>query len=176
VGDGSSARLQAARLSAGLSIRALASRAGVASSTIWRIEAGRLDPTVGMLDRLLEAAAEEEGRHYEMTREEAVSLALGRLTAAWLLREPDQILAKARRRVADSLARGNVGSGQRKWSQEWSELLGGPLEDVVAALIDPGERGYELRQSTPFTGLIPEDERLEAVRKASRVHRAARSA
>jgi transcriptional regulator with XRE-family HTH domain len=163
-------------LSAGLSIRALASRAGVASSTVWRIEAGRLDPTVGMLDRLLEAATEEEGRHYEMTREEAVSLALGRLTAAWLLREPDQILAKARRRVADSLARGNLGSGGRKWSQEWYDLLGGPLQGVVAALIDPGERGYELRQSTPFTGVIPEDERLEAVRKASRAHRAARSA
>jgi hypothetical protein len=143
---------------------------------VWRIEAGRLDPTVGMLDRLLEAATEEEGRHYEMTREEAVSLALGRLTAAWLLREPDQILAKARRRVADSLARGNLGSGGRKWSQEWYDLLGGPLQGVVAALIDPGERGYELRQSTPFTGVIPEDERLEAVRKASRAHRAARSA
>lgn len=33
-------------------------------------------------------------------------------------------------------------------------LLESPLEDVVAALIDPSERGYGLRQVTPFTGVI----------------------
>jgi len=45
-----------ARRDADLSVRALAERAGVAYSTVARIEAGRVDPTTGMLTRLLAAA------------------------------------------------------------------------------------------------------------------------
>lgn len=172
----SGAKLRSARLGAGLSIRELATRAEVAASTVWRIETGRLDPTVGMLDRLLRAASPGDYRRLHMTREELVSLALGRLTAAALLRDPDRVLPAARKRVERSLAAKGLGSGARRWNLEWSRLLDGPLEGVVAALIDPNEQGYELRQNTPFTGLIPEAERLAAVRRASRTHRAARSA
>lgn len=49
------AALRQTRLEAGLSIRVLGAKAGVAPSTISRIEAGRMDPTVGMLTRLLES-------------------------------------------------------------------------------------------------------------------------
>ncbi|MEP7215761.1 MAG: helix-turn-helix transcriptional regulator [Anaerolineaceae bacterium] len=48
-----------ARASAGLSLRSLAERAGVATSTVLRIEAGQVDPTVGMLARLVGAAGQE---------------------------------------------------------------------------------------------------------------------
>ncbi len=48
-----------ARESAGLSLRSLAERAGVATSTVLRIEAGQVDPTVGMLARLVGAAGQE---------------------------------------------------------------------------------------------------------------------
>jgi transcriptional regulator with XRE-family HTH domain len=45
-----------ARSRAGLSSRALAERAGVSPSTITRVESGRIDPTTGMLERILAAA------------------------------------------------------------------------------------------------------------------------
>jgi transcriptional regulator with XRE-family HTH domain len=45
-----------ARTNAGVSVRALAQRAGVSPSTIVRIESGQVDPTFGMLRRILEAA------------------------------------------------------------------------------------------------------------------------
>jgi transcriptional regulator with XRE-family HTH domain len=48
-----------ARQSASLSARALARPAQVPSSTVLRIESGKVDPTVGMLRRLLEAAGQE---------------------------------------------------------------------------------------------------------------------
>jgi len=51
--------LHAARLHAGLSARALAARAGVPTSTVTRIEKGTIDPTLGMLSRLLEAAGHD---------------------------------------------------------------------------------------------------------------------
>ena len=46
------------RTSAGLSQRGLAARAGVAQSTVTRIEAGRMEPTLDMLERLAAAAGQ----------------------------------------------------------------------------------------------------------------------
>lgn len=163
------------REAAGLSIRELAERAGVAASTVWRIEAGRLDPTVGMLRRLT-VSVRPPVPSSPATREAVVGLALGRLTASAVLRDPDELVAKAGRRVAAVLADDRSQRGQKLWAAEWQKVLDGPLEGVVAVLIDPGERGYELRQNTPFTGVLSDEERLAAVRRASREHRAARSA
>lgn len=169
-------QVQGARLAAGLSIRQLAERAHVAASTVWRIEAGRLDPTVGMLTRLLDAATQPDSPPPAWTREAAVSLALGRLTAAELLRDPGTVLDRARQRVAKALADPTLAEGSRRWVLAWNDILDRSLEDVVAILIDPGERGYELRQNTPFVGILSDRERLDAVHKASREHRATRSA
>ena len=45
-----------ARRRAGLTQRELSAKAGIPQETIARIEAGRVDPRVGTLDRLLEAS------------------------------------------------------------------------------------------------------------------------
>lgn len=169
------AEVRAWRERCGLSIRGLAERADIAPSTVWRIEAGRLDPTVGMLARLRRATVGERSS-VPTTREAAVSLALGRLTAAELLRNPEPVLVKARARVGRMLDERTLPHGTRRQLTEWSRILAGPLEDIVGALIDPSERGYELRQATPFTGLLSDEERLAAIRRATREHRATRAA
>ena len=56
MGDTAATLLREARTNAGLSRRGLASKAGVPISTISRIEDGRSDPTITMLERLLAAA------------------------------------------------------------------------------------------------------------------------
>jgi transcriptional regulator with XRE-family HTH domain len=57
VHDGIAATLtREARTRSGLSRRALAARAGVPTSTVSRVEAGEIDPTVGMLQRIIDAA------------------------------------------------------------------------------------------------------------------------
>jgi len=53
------ALLREARTEAGLSRRGLATKAGVATSTVSRIEDGRIDPTLSMLARLVDAAGGE---------------------------------------------------------------------------------------------------------------------
>lgn len=57
------ALIRRARASSGLSVRALAQRADVSPSTITRIEAGTVDPTFGMVTKILEAA----DHHLRMT-------------------------------------------------------------------------------------------------------------
>lgn len=68
-----------ARNSADLTMRSLAARADVATSTIARIEAGKVDPTVGMLARLLKAA----GRELELGTHRAPGPELAELVDAW---------------------------------------------------------------------------------------------
>jgi transcriptional regulator with XRE-family HTH domain len=48
-----------ARLEVGLSVRALADLARVPASTVSRVEGGRVDPTLSMLQRLLDAAGQK---------------------------------------------------------------------------------------------------------------------
>lgn len=57
--SGAAALVAQARASAGLSLRELAKLADVSFTTIRRIEAGEMDPTVGMLRRVLSAAGED---------------------------------------------------------------------------------------------------------------------
>ena len=71
--------LRTARHQAGLSIRGLSEIAGVSPSTTSRIETGRMDPTIGMLARLLEAAGCE--MELAIYAKKAPSLAL--LVTAW---------------------------------------------------------------------------------------------
>lgn len=68
-----------ARTSAGLTMRALAARAEVATSTVARIESGTVDPTVGMLARLLSAA----GRELELSSHRAPGPEIADLADAW---------------------------------------------------------------------------------------------
>lgn len=99
-------------------MRALAARAQVATSTVARVEAGALDPTVGMLTRLLHAA----GHRLELDAVLDTGLELADLHDAWsstpagdrpdwtrlrafldaLARRPDRLSAAVRRRPPPS--------------------------------------------------------------------------
>ena len=157
--------LRGARERAGLSIRALAERAGVAPSTVWRVERGLINPTVRMLSRLLDATTSERAS-MPQTREQTVSLALGRLAASALLLRPEEILVNARRRVDEQLDDLDVPRGARHLLARWEEMLDGPIEDIVLVLIEPSESAHELRSVTPFVGIHSDHERLAAIRSS----------
>lgn len=71
--------LHHARKDANLTVRQLAALAGVAASTVSRIERRQMDPTVGMLTRLLAAA----GQDLELTTHRMYQGRLNALTDAW---------------------------------------------------------------------------------------------
>lgn len=43
---------------------------------------------------------------------------------------------------------------KRPYAAAWAELLAGSPEQLFAFMVDPGERARELRQSTPFAGVL----------------------
>lgn len=104
-----------------------------------------------------------------MTADQLRSLLLAHLVAARLVLEPKDTVRLARTNLERMLA-GDVRGAVRRWLQEWSRLLDGPLTDLLAALTSPSPRSRELRQNSPFAGVLTDDERALAV-ATSRVAR-----
>ena len=96
------------------------------------------------------------------------SLAYHRVIAERLATEP-ALLEEARQRVAGWLAGGSPSHFARRWDQ----ILAGDPATIAAILVDPGEEGRELRQSTPFAGALSARERWaiwEAVGRRADAH------
>ena len=138
----------------------LAEAAGTSQPTIAAYEAGRKSPTLRTLRRLAEGAGLEAtiGFHRPMTREERRSLHLHRAIARRLERSPEEVLARARDTL--SLMRSKHPEAGQLF-REWEVILDRPVSELVTALIDPSSHGRELRQVTPFAGVLTAEERTE---------------
>ncbi len=88
-------------------------------------------------------------------RLERRSLALHRAVAAKLRARPE-LLAIAH----DNLDRwSRMGAGSQPYWDEWRSLLNRPLEDLLTAIQEDSPRMTELRQSSPFAGVLEPKER-----------------
>ena len=83
------------------------------------------------------------------------SIALHRLVAERL--DLDAV-GSARKRVDGWLAAD--GPVDHRWAAQWNDLLRLPLSELKARLVEDSESMRDLRQSTPFAGVVPEHERL----------------
>jgi hypothetical protein len=96
-----------------------------------------------------------------MTREDRRSLALHEAIAGRLMEEPHAVLTRARRTLA--LTRGRH-PGTAALFREWARILRLPPSDIVDVLRDPRPRARELRQVTPFAGVLSAVERTAVYR------------
>jgi hypothetical protein len=95
------------------------------------------------------------------------SLAYHRAIADRLAGDP-AILDRARVRV-----RGWLGARPGTHiATSWAEVLDRPIPEIIAFLTDTGERARELRQSTPFAGVLDPRERWRLWREAGERARA----
>jgi hypothetical protein len=84
------------------------------------------------------------------------SLAMHAVIARKIERDP-ALLEIARRNVERWRAR--WGEAPPAWLEEWQELLNQSWQAVVAFITEPGERATRLRQSSPFAGVLSNEER-----------------
>lgn len=82
------------------------------------------------------------------------SIAMHRLIAERL--DP-ALLGRARTRIGGWLA--EDGPVDRRWALQWEELLNLPIGELREKLVEDSEGMRDLRQSTPFAGVLREDER-----------------
>lgn len=93
-----------------------------------------------------------------MTRDQVRSLQLSFAVAGKLAIDPGPGLARARRNLA-SMRSSASGVGARQWLDEWDRILDGPLIGVLRALTSDSPMSRELRQNSPFAGVLSEAER-----------------
>lgn len=97
-------------------------------------------------------------RRLELTREEMRSLWLNRAVAARVAQDPDGVLSRARSNL-DRFERIHEGSTVRTWLERWRRVLDAGPETVMEVLTSTAPEAAELRQNSPFTGVLPAHER-----------------
>jgi excisionase family DNA binding protein len=108
-------------------------------------------------------AFQRPGRTGGLTRDQLRSLWLHRAVAGKLVTHPDRGLRLARRnlrRMQQAHPRGRV----TRVLADWQHLLDGPVEQVAEVLTSKDQRAIELRQNSPFAGLLTERERAGVLR------------
>jgi len=159
------------RQHAGLSQHALANAASTSQPTIAAYEAGRVVPSVPTLSRILEScghslAVVPSTSHVRWTRVEEKSLAIHRAIATRLLTDPIPVLAKAHRNL-DTLRAADLGHASRRLD-EWDHLLNGSVDEIVTTLLARTQRAIDLRQMTPFAGVLTDADRRSVLQSVPR--------
>ena len=148
-----------------LSQRAFAALTATSGPTVSAYENGSKQARISTLERMARSAGLElqmrlaPGDRGALLRDrrERRSLALATATAGAVRRDFD----RARRLAEENLERTEkvVGAAGGRWVEEWRRLLEAGPDAVGEALIDPGDHGHDLRQMSPFAGLLSDDTR-----------------
>jgi excisionase family DNA binding protein len=99
------------------------------------------------------AAADRGG---PMTRDQTRTLWLHRVAAGRVARSPGKSIARARRRIRSLLAGDPAG---RRWLEEWDTLTWEGPEAVMRAMVSTTLHARELRQNSPWLGMLTRAER-----------------
>lgn len=158
-------QLAALRRRAGLSQEELARRAGTSGPTVAAYERGRKEPRWSTFARLAEACGAVVTvtpmiSPKDLDRTERRSLALHQAVLLRLLDDPEAVRDRARANLA-VMARAAPAASPHL--QRWAALLEGPLADLALVLVSTDEEARELRQNSPFAGVLSAREREKAL-------------
>lgn len=93
---------------------------------------------------------------------DGLALAYHRAVAVRLREEPGAVVRAARENLARWLASGSFDSGTAAALREWLSILdASTTEELLALLTAETDEGQRLRQSSPFAGVLTEEERLK---------------
>lgn len=98
------------------------------------------------------------GNRRELTREELRSLWLNRAVAARIAMDPDGVVSRARQNL-DRFERIHEGSSVARWLERWRRVLDAGPEQVMEVLTSTAPEAAELRQNSPFAGVLSDRDR-----------------
>ena len=97
------------------------------------------------------------------------SLAMHRLVAARVEQDPT-LFVKAKGTLAKW--RNAVSASSQPWLDEWERLMERGIEACLAAAVEDSQKAAALRQSSPFSGVLSNQERFAFLREWRRDHEA----
>lgn len=113
-------------------------------------------------------------RTQRLTRDQRRSLWLGYAAAGKLVADPSGVMLKARHNLAQLKVAHSRGAS-RRWLDEWERLLSGTMDRVLETLTSRSPRARELRQNSPFAGVLTELERDSILSAFNAAYRKAES-
>ena len=148
------------RSTAGMTQAELAEAAETSQPTIAAYESGSKSPNLRTLERLARATGRDLVVSFvpPLTREDRRSLKLHGAIAERLIEDPGEVLPHARRNLRRMKAQH---PDARDLLGEWKRILGRSPAEIVEMLTDPGLRARDLRQVTPFAGVLSPGERAQ---------------
>jgi len=99
---------------------------------------------------------------WELTRDQERSLWLHRVVAGRLALDPDAVLARAGKNL-QHLRLVHPRGVTAQWLTEWQKVLDSGEDAVFSALTSPSRHAAELRQNSPFAGVLSQQERTAAL-------------
>ena len=146
------------RRQTGVTQQELAEMGGTSQSTITAYETGAKSPTIRTVENLARSQNLEMLVTYmpKMTREDKRSLAFHRAIVEVLRKDPDPILIRAKRNL-EMLTK--MHPGVQTLFDRWQDWLTLPLEDQVSKMLDPFPEAREMRQVSPFSGVLSPKQR-----------------
>lgn len=131
--------------------------------------------TTGAHRRIRRADVEAlRSRTQRLTRDQVRSLWLGYAIAGKLVADPAGVLAKARKNLR-KLQHVHARGSSARWLSEWERLLDGSPDDVLETLTSRTPRARELRQNSPFAGVLNDAERRRVLEGSTARRGTARS-
>jgi len=158
------------RFQTGVTQEKLAAAAGTSQPTIAAYEADRKSPNLETVKNLAQACGVEAVISYvpPLTREDLRSLAYHRAIVEKLRQDPDTILAKARQNIEKML---QVNPHAKKLLNLWSQWLEFSIGDIVSCSLDVSMLARDMRQVTPFAGVLTDEERMRVIEEFKKERR-----
>ncbi len=152
------------RSTVGLTQRELAVCAKTSQPTIAAYESDAKSPTMSTLRRLADALELDLVISYvpRLTREDRRSLVYHRAIAQKLQQHARPVIQHARR-VLRRMRRQNPYA--TSLFDRWSRWLDLPSDALVLQLLDPGLTAREMRQVSPFAGILQPQERRQILQR-----------
>jgi excisionase family DNA binding protein len=96
----------------------------------------------------------------ELTRDQLKSLWLHQAVAGRLVTDPDEVLGKARENL-DRLLRQHRGTMTEVWLNHWQDKINEGVGTVLKVLTSDDPEAVELRQNSPFAGVLSQPQRMK---------------
>lgn len=103
-----------------------------------------------------------EGR--TMTNEQRKQLWMHQAMLTHLLTRPEEVMGLARENIRRWSSMHRADGRTVEYLREWDSILTQGLEETVDTILSTSPRARELRQNSPFAGVLNEAERMQALR------------
>lgn len=154
--------LKEARQHRGMSLADVAQRLGVTRATVQGYERSDARGTIRS-DTRQRVLAAMDITPQQPTRDQTRSLLLHFEVAAHLISDPERTIEIARRNMRSW---GERDRRDRYWLQRWERVLGEPPARIAMLLTEQSQDAADLRQGTPFAGVLSVEERRAAIERA----------